>query len=288
MRRAVPDLTSIKPPRAADGAGTAKGETMKIIVIGATGTIGSEVVKALSLKRHEVVRASRNGEVKVTLDDPASVRALFERVRNVDAVVFCAGNAAFKPFADLTDADYELGLRSKLMGQVSLARGEGRPARQRLDHPDHGRPRDAADAGKRVYFARQRRPRRFCARRGAGDAARASDQRRQPAVGEGDDGEVRHGPDPRPRLGRRRQGLCRGGRRLAPGRDSSGDSICLMARGLRRRSGRPRASSSAGPSATVRAPARVTHQKSRMRESCKSGSVGEAAGDRRFYPTAWN
>ena len=52
---------------------------MKIIVIGATGTIGSEVVKALSLKRHEVVRASRNGEVKVTLDDPASVRALFER-----------------------------------------------------------------------------------------------------------------------------------------------------------------------------------------------------------------
>src|SRR5277367_2281191 len=24
-----------------------------------------------------------------------------------------------------------------------------------------------------------------------------------------------------------------------------------------------------------------------MRESCKSGSVGEAAGDRRLYPTAW-
>ena len=95
---------------------------MKIIVIGATGTIGSEVVKALLLKKHEVVRASRNGDVKVTLDDSASVRALFERVWNVDAVVSCAGNAAFKPFADLTDADYELGLRSKLMGQVSLAR----------------------------------------------------------------------------------------------------------------------------------------------------------------------
>ncbi len=60
--------------------------------------------------------------MKVTLDDPASVRALFERVRDVDAVVSCAGNAAFKPFAELTDADYELGLRSKLMGQVYLAR----------------------------------------------------------------------------------------------------------------------------------------------------------------------
>jgi NAD(P)-dependent dehydrogenase (short-subunit alcohol dehydrogenase family) len=95
---------------------------MKIIVIGATGTIGSEVVKALAAKKHEVVGASRNGDVRVTIDDPASIRALFERVRDAEAVVCCAGNAAFKPFADLTDADYELGLRSKLMGQVSLAR----------------------------------------------------------------------------------------------------------------------------------------------------------------------
>jgi NAD(P)-dependent dehydrogenase (short-subunit alcohol dehydrogenase family) len=95
---------------------------MKIIVIGATGTIGSEVVKALSLNKHEIVRASRSGDVKVNLDDAASIRAMFEKVRDVDAVVSCAGNAAFKPFADLADADYELGLRSKLMGQVSLAR----------------------------------------------------------------------------------------------------------------------------------------------------------------------
>ena len=95
---------------------------MKIIVIGATGTVGSEVVKALSLNKHEIVRASRGGDVKVNLDDAASIRAMFEKVRDVDAVVSCAGNAAFKPFADLADADYELGLRSKLMGQVSLAR----------------------------------------------------------------------------------------------------------------------------------------------------------------------
>src|ERR1039458_4403318 len=95
---------------------------MRIIVIGATGTIGSEVAKAFSLNNHEVVRASRNGDVKVTLEDAASIRAMFEKVRDVDAVISCAGIAAFKPFAVLTDADYELGLRSKLMGQVSLAR----------------------------------------------------------------------------------------------------------------------------------------------------------------------
>jgi NAD(P)-dependent dehydrogenase (short-subunit alcohol dehydrogenase family) len=95
---------------------------MKIIVIGATGTIGSEVVKALTSKKHEIVAASRSSQPSVNLDDPASIRALFERVRDADAVVSCAGNAVFKPFAELTDADYELGLRSKLMGQVAVAR----------------------------------------------------------------------------------------------------------------------------------------------------------------------
>jgi NAD(P)-dependent dehydrogenase (short-subunit alcohol dehydrogenase family) len=95
---------------------------MKIIVIGATGTIGAAVAAALAAKKHEVVRASRNGEVKVDIDDPATVRALFAAVKNADAVVSCAGNAVFKPFAQLTDADYALCLKSKLMGQVAVAR----------------------------------------------------------------------------------------------------------------------------------------------------------------------
>lgn len=95
---------------------------MKVIVIGSTGTVGAPVMRLLAAKGHEVVGASRNGEVKVNLDDASSIRALFDRVRDADAVVCCAGNAAFRPFAELTDADYALGLRSKLMGQVSLAR----------------------------------------------------------------------------------------------------------------------------------------------------------------------
>jgi NAD(P)-dependent dehydrogenase (short-subunit alcohol dehydrogenase family) len=94
---------------------------MKIVVVGATGTIGAKVVEALST-RHEVVGVARGTEVKVNLEEPATIRALFERVREVDAVICCAGSAVFKRFAELTDADYGLGLRSKLMGQVLLAR----------------------------------------------------------------------------------------------------------------------------------------------------------------------
>jgi hypothetical protein len=81
-----------------------------------------EVAKALSGSKHEIIRASRNGEVKVNLEDSASIRAMFEKIQGVDAVISCAGNAAFMRFPDLTDADYELGLRSKLMVQVTLAR----------------------------------------------------------------------------------------------------------------------------------------------------------------------
>jgi NAD(P)-dependent dehydrogenase (short-subunit alcohol dehydrogenase family) len=99
-----------------------KESVMRIIVIGATGTIGIEVGKALSAHKHEVIGASRKGDFKVNLEDAASIEAMFEKIRGVDAVVSCAGNAAFGPFPDLTDADYEVGLRSKLMGQVSLAR----------------------------------------------------------------------------------------------------------------------------------------------------------------------
>ena len=72
---------------------------MKIIVIGAAGTIGVEVAKALSASKHEVIRASRNGEVKVNLEDTASIRAMFDKIQDVDAVISCAGNATFRPFA---------------------------------------------------------------------------------------------------------------------------------------------------------------------------------------------
>ena len=91
---------------------------MKIIVIGATGTIGAAVANALAAKKHEVVRASRQGDVKVNLEDQATIGALFAAVRNADAVISCAGSAVFKPFAELTDAD-SAGVTALLLGICS-------------------------------------------------------------------------------------------------------------------------------------------------------------------------
>jgi NAD(P)-dependent dehydrogenase (short-subunit alcohol dehydrogenase family) len=94
---------------------------MRILVIGSTGTIGSEVVKALD-GRHEIVPANRHSGVKVNLDDPASIRGMYESVGKVDAVVVAAGEAAFAPLERLTEDDFQLSLRSKLMGQVNVVR----------------------------------------------------------------------------------------------------------------------------------------------------------------------
>jgi NAD(P)-dependent dehydrogenase (short-subunit alcohol dehydrogenase family) len=95
---------------------------MRILIVGATGTIGSAVVAALQ-DRHELVLASQQKSPEnVDIMDQASIRALLARIGRLDAVVNAAGRAAFKPFSELTDADFDFSLRSKLMGQVNLFR----------------------------------------------------------------------------------------------------------------------------------------------------------------------
>lgn len=95
---------------------------MKIIVIGATGTIGSAIVKAIG-GRFEVIPVSLSQSIiKVDIADKTSILRMFETTGRVDAVISAAGLAKFGPMTSLSDADFALGLNSKLMGQVNLVR----------------------------------------------------------------------------------------------------------------------------------------------------------------------
>ena len=95
---------------------------MRILVIGATGTIGQAVVQNLG-SRHEVVTASHSkSALKVDITKTESLRALFQSVGLVDAIVSVAGQAKFAPFANLTESDFQFCLENKLMGQVNVAR----------------------------------------------------------------------------------------------------------------------------------------------------------------------
>ncbi|QMU31387.1 short chain dehydrogenase [Adhaeribacter radiodurans] len=95
---------------------------MKIIVIGATGTIGKEVVKLLQANGHEVVAASRSSQPSVDFTNAASIDAFYNQVEEVDAIITVAGDAAFVALDKLTDADIQLSLQSKLMGQINMVR----------------------------------------------------------------------------------------------------------------------------------------------------------------------
>jgi len=94
---------------------------MKVVLIGASGTIGKAVGNELA-KRHEVIAVgSKSGDYRVDMRYIAQVRELFAKIGKVDAVVVTAGSLAMGPLTDLTPEQFQVGLSSKLMGQVNVA-----------------------------------------------------------------------------------------------------------------------------------------------------------------------
>lgn len=95
---------------------------MRIIVVGATGTIGRAVAKLLLTEHNVVKAASKSGDFRVDITSQDSLEQLFQSVGSFDALVCAAGVARFAPLHELSDEDFQLGLTSKLMGQVNLVR----------------------------------------------------------------------------------------------------------------------------------------------------------------------
>ncbi len=93
---------------------------MKIVVVGATGTIGKAVVGALQ-DRHEIVKVGKKGgDLHVDITDAESIRSLFKKIGSFDALVSAAGKVHFGDFGTMTEKEFAIGLKDKLMGQVNL------------------------------------------------------------------------------------------------------------------------------------------------------------------------
>lgn len=94
---------------------------MKIVIVGASGTVGRTVTETLS-RKHEVIRVGRSqGDYQVDITSQKSVEALFEKVGRVDAIVSATGNLFFGPLSTMTDRNFNQGLQDKLLGQIRLA-----------------------------------------------------------------------------------------------------------------------------------------------------------------------
>jgi len=93
---------------------------MKVLIVGASGTIGRAVLEELG-SRHEIVTAGRSsGDINIDITSPASIQNALDTIGKLDAIVSAAGSVKFAPLEEMSDSDFEIGLKDKLMGQVNL------------------------------------------------------------------------------------------------------------------------------------------------------------------------
>jgi NAD(P)-dependent dehydrogenase (short-subunit alcohol dehydrogenase family) len=93
---------------------------MRILVIGANGTIG-KIVTAELQKNHEVVAAGRStGEIQVDISSIESIEKMFQMVKNIDACICTAGDSETADIQNLTAEHLKVGINQKLLGQANL------------------------------------------------------------------------------------------------------------------------------------------------------------------------
>ncbi|MBO8194293.1 short chain dehydrogenase [Streptomyces oryzae] len=96
---------------------------MKILLIGATGTLGTAVGKTLSVRGHEVLTVGRSGgDLRHDIADPAQVAEVYAHAGQIDAVVSTAGDVPFKPVTGMLPEDYLSAFHGKVLSQIELVR----------------------------------------------------------------------------------------------------------------------------------------------------------------------
>lgn len=95
---------------------------MRILIIGGKGTIGNKVSSHFSVTDTVIIAGRKSGDVNVDISDSNSIKAMFEATGKVDAIICIAGEAKWADFDDMSEEDFYIGLKSKLMGQVNLVR----------------------------------------------------------------------------------------------------------------------------------------------------------------------
>nr|WP_272896760.1 short chain dehydrogenase [Aeromonas cavernicola] len=77
-------------------------------------------VSELLAQDHDVIRVGHTqGDATVDIHDKASIEVLFAKI---DALVVATGNVAFNSVTQMSDEGWQVGLNSKLMGQINLTR----------------------------------------------------------------------------------------------------------------------------------------------------------------------
>ena len=93
---------------------------MKIVIVGAMGAVGRTATEALA-GRHEVIRVGRtSGDVQMDIEDTDSIRAMYQQVGKVDAVISAVGHVHFGPVHEMTSVNFMESIGGKALPQVNL------------------------------------------------------------------------------------------------------------------------------------------------------------------------
>lgn len=95
-------------------------EKRKIIIVGATGTMGKHLVKSWE-NEHEIIRVgTKNGDHQVDISSTESIERLFTQVGHFTDLVNLAGPSHVGPWKNMGPDEFRKGLEGKLMGQINL------------------------------------------------------------------------------------------------------------------------------------------------------------------------
>ncbi len=94
---------------------------MKIIIVGATGTMGKHIVSVLE-KEHDLIKVSSDvgSDIQADITSTESIENMFKQVGAFDALISTAGPTYVGPWKNLHDTEFRKGVDGKMMGQINL------------------------------------------------------------------------------------------------------------------------------------------------------------------------
>jgi len=93
---------------------------MRIIIVGASGTMGTYLTCTLE-KEHQIVKVSTtSGGIPTDITSPESIENMYRKAGAFDALICTAGPTYVGPWKNMTHREFQKGLEGKLMGQINL------------------------------------------------------------------------------------------------------------------------------------------------------------------------
>jgi len=93
---------------------------MKIIIVGASGTMGKHLAGAFETGHEVITAASKGCDIQVDITSTASIENMFKQAGTFDALISTAGPTFIGPLEKMTDKEFRKGVDGKMMGQINL------------------------------------------------------------------------------------------------------------------------------------------------------------------------